>query len=42
MQFIKLMVKLKSTEYRNETTNIVLGGARFSVFPMVSDFSKEG
>ena len=42
MQFRKLMVKLKVAEYRNETANIVLGGARFSVFPMASEFSKEG
>ena len=45
MSFRKLTVKLKSAEYRKETANIVLGGARFSVFSVfqtTSELSKEG
>lgn len=42
MYFIKQVEKLKSAEDRNEAANIVLGGARFSVFQKALEFSKEG
>ena len=42
MYFIKQVKEMRNAEYRSGAANIVLGGARFSVFQMASEFSKEG
>ena len=41
MYFTKQVEKLRNAEYRNGAANIVLGGARFSVFQKALKFSKE-
>lgn len=41
MYFTKQVKKMRSAEYRNGAANIVLGGARFSVFQKELNFSKE-
>lgn len=41
MYFIKQVEELGNVEYRNGAANIVLGGARFSVFHKALEFSKE-
>ena len=41
MYFIKQVEELRNAEYRNGAANIVLGGARFSVFHKALEFSKE-
>ena len=41
MYFTKQVEKMRSAEYRNGAANIVLGGARFSVFQKALKFSKE-
>ena len=40
MYFTKQVKKMRNAEYRNGAYNIVLGGARFSVFHKVLSFSK--
>ena len=41
MYLIKQVEELRNAEYRNGTSGIVLGGARFSVFYKALEFSKE-
>ena len=41
MYFTKQVEKLRNAEDRNEAANIVLGGARFSIFQKALQFSKE-
>ena len=41
MYFTKQVKNMKNVEYRNETANIVLGGARFSVFYKALEFSEK-
>ena len=41
MYFKKQVEELRNAEYRNGEANIVLGGARFSVFQKALEFSKE-
>lgn len=41
MYFTKQVEKLRNAEYRNEAANIVLGGARFSIFQKALQFPKE-
>ena len=41
MYFTKQVEKMGSAEYRNEAANIALGGARFFVFQLALEFSKE-
>ena len=41
MYFTKQDAKMKKAEYCNEAANIVLGGARFSIFQKALEFSKE-
>ena len=41
MYYTKQVEELRHVEYRNGAANIVLGGARFSVFHKALEFSKE-
>ena len=41
MYLIKQVEELRNAEYRNGTSDIVLGGARFSVFHKALEFSKK-
>ena len=41
MYFTKQVENMGNAEYRNETANIVLSGARFSVFQKELEFFKE-
>ena len=41
MYFIKQVKEMRNAEYRSGTANIVLGGARFSVFHKALEFSKK-
>ncbi len=41
MYFTKQVKEMRNAEYRSGAANIVLGGARFSVFHKALEFSKK-